>query len=303
MIKKLDDLLKPMDNSRMRLAVVACHDKEVLEAVLESYSLGIIEPILIGDIKKTKGIAVELNFDIDVFMLIDIPDLTLASEVGVKMVSNNEADFLMKGLVDTSILLKAVLNKDWGLRSDSLLSHVMIYEVATYHKLIYLSDGGMNIAPNIDEKEKIMDNACKVAKALGNTIIKVALLAAKEKVNPKMVATVDANDLKERHKNSNNRDIIVDGPMALDLALSKDAADIKDYKSQVAGDADVLIVPDIGMGNGIGKAITYLAQGKSAGIIMGARVPIVLVSRADDHITKLYSIALGRIIAKDMKQN
>lgn len=300
MISRLDDLLKQMDKVRMRLVVVACQDEEVLEAVVESYKLGIIEPILIGDLNKTKEIAKKFGLSIDDFALIEEADLGKAAEIGVRMVSSGNADFIMKGLVDTSILLKAVLNKEWGLRSNSLLSHVMIYDVPTYHKLIYLTDGGMNIAPNVDEKEKIMENACIVARALGNTTVKVALLAAKEKVDVKMIATVDAKEIKDRCNNSTTLgDIIVDGPMAMDLALSKDAANIKGYESIVAGDADILLVPNIEMGNGIGKTITYLANGKSAGIVMGAKVPIVLVSRADDHITKLYSIALGNIIASN----
>ena len=304
MIDKLDDLLKPKDNKKMKLVVVACHDEEVLEAVVESNKLGIVEPILIGDISKTKEIALSQGLSMDNFELIDELDLIKAAEIGVKMVSSGKADYIMKGLIDTSILLKAVLNKDWGLRANSLISHVMLYEIPTYHKLIYLSDGGMNIQPTVDDKEKIINNACMVAKSLGNTTIRVALLAAKEKVDPKMIATIDANELKERFiKGLFPEGIIVEGPMALDLAISKEAASVKGYKSDVAGEADVLIVPNIEMGNGIGKSITYLANGKSAGIIMGAKVPIVLVSRADNHITKLYSIALGSIIASNTKQN
>lgn len=304
MINRLDDLLKKVDDSKMRLVVVCCHDEEVLEAVIESYNLGIIEPILIGDIEKTKTIAEKHNLSLDNICLINELDITMAAEIGVKMVSKGEADFIMKGLLDTSILLKAVLNKEWGLRNNSLLSHVMIYDVPTYHKLIYLTDGGMNIAPSADEKEKIMQNACIVAKALGNNTVKVALLAAKEKVDPKMIATVDAAKIVKEFNNSEDMgDIIVDGPMALDIALSKEAAKIKGYESDVAGDTDILLVPSIEMGNGIGKSITYLANGKSAGIVMGAKVPVVLVSRADDHITKLYSIALGKMVASNLVGN
>lgn len=297
-IKKLDDLLKH-NGKRMTLAVVACQDKEVLKAVCESFELGIIEPILIGS-SQTENILKELGVSIDSFRFVEESDIVKAAEIGVKMVAHGDADYIMKGLVDTSILMKAVLNKEWGLRSDSQLSHVMIYETESYHKLIYLTDGGMNIAPSFEEKIKIIHNAIVVAKALGKQDVKVAILAAKEKVDEKMQATIDAKSILESH--SFSPEIIIDGPMALDLAISKQAAEIKGYLSNVAGDADILLVPNIEVGNGIGKAITYLANGKSAGIIMGAKVPIVLTSRADDHITKLYSIALGSCIAKAFRK-
>lgn len=295
---KLNDLLKIKSEKLMKLVVVACHDKEVIEAVNEAKKLNIIAPILIGDKKKTLEIFKTKGIEKEDYEIIDEDDLGKAAEIGVKMVSNGEANFIMKGLIDTSTLLKAVLNKEWGLRTDSLLSHVMIYEIPAYNKLIYLTDGGMNLEPSLEQKVKIIENAALVAKAMGKETIKVAALAAKESVNPKMLATVEANALKEKYINGEfSKGIIVDGPLALDLAVSKEAAEVKGYKSDVAGDADVLLVPNIEMGNGIGKSITYFAKGKSAGIIMGAKVPIVLVSRADDKEAKLYSIALGSVVA------
>jgi len=282
----------------MKLAVVACHDEEVLEAVIESKRKGIADPILIGDKEKTINIAKEKGFDLSSYRIIDEKDLSGAAEIGVKMILNGKANFIMKGLVDTSILLKAVLNKEWGLRTDSLLSHVMLYEIPNYSNLIYLTDGGMNLQPTLEDKIKIIENAAIVGRALGKEEVKVACLAAKEKLDPKMTATVDAMELKNRYEEGSfSKGIIVDGPMALDLAVSSSSAEIKGYKSQVAGDADVLLVPNIEMGNGIGKSITYFAGGKSAGVVMGAKVPIVLVSRADDHEAKLYSIALGSLVA------
>lgn len=297
-INKLEGLLELKSKGRMKLAVVASHDEEVLEAVVESSKLGITDPILIGDKEKTIAIAKEKGLDISEYKIIDEKDLNMAAEIGVKMVSNGEANFIMKGLVDTSILLKAVLNKEWGLRTQSLLSHVMVYQIPSYNKLIYLTDGGMNLQPTLEDKVKIIENAVLVAKALGRDEVKVACLAAKEKVDPKMIATVDANELKIMYEEGKfSKGTIVDGPMALDLAVSSASAAIKGYKSLVSGDADILLVPNIEMGNGIGKSITYFAEGKSAGIVMGAKVPIVLVSRADDHETKLYSIALGSTVA------
>ena len=297
-IKNLENLLNLKGYKRMKLVVVACHDKEVLKAVIECEKIGLIEPILIGDLELTKQIGEKLNLSLDEFEMIDETNLERSAQLGVRLVSEGKADFIMKGLIDTSILLKAVLNKDWGLRTNSLLSHVMVYDIPNYHKLLYLTDGGMNINPSIEDKIKIIENVGIVAKSLGNDIINVAILAAKEKVDKNMLATIHAKELKSRYLKGQFSDgLIIDGPMALDIAISKEAAEIKKYISPVAGDADVLLVANIEMGNGIGKSITYFAGGKSAGIIMGAKVPIVLVSRADDHITKLYSIALGSVIS------
>lgn len=302
-IKTLEDLLNLKYYKRMKLVVVACHDKEVLKAIIECEKIGLIEPILIGDLELTKQIAEKLNISVDSFEMINELDLEKSAELGVRLVSTGQADFIMKGLIDTSILLKAVLNKEWGLRTNSLLSHVMVYDIPNYTKLLYLTDGGMNINPSIEDKIKIIENAGIVARALGNDIINVAILAAKEKVDINMIATIHGQELKSRCLKGQFSDgLIIDGPMALDIAISKEAAEIKKYISPVAGNADVLLVANIEMGNGIGKSITYFANGKSAGIIMGAKVPIVLVSRADDHITKLYSIALGAVISAGLMQ-
>lgn len=303
-IDNLNQLLEVRHTNKMKLAVIASHDEGVLEAVVKASERGIVEPILIGDQNRTREIANQLEIKVDRYEIIHEENLERAAELGVKLIREGKADFIMKGLIDTSTLLKAVLNKEWGLRTDSLLSHVMVYEVPNYHKLIYLTDGGMNLSPSIEQKVKIIENSVIVAKALGNETVKIACLAAKEKVDLKMDATVQAMELKEKYLNGEFEDgIIVDGPMALDLAVSKDSAKIKGYRSDVAGDADVLLVPNIEMGNGIGKSITYFAGGKSAGIIMGAKVPIVLVSRADTYETKLYSIALGSIISNYIGQS
>lgn len=300
MLKYLTDLIeKAKRQTKKRLVVAACQDEEVLKAVHEAALSGIVEPILIGDMEKTQMIAKELGISIEAYEKIDVKELAEAAEKAVKHVSSGKADFIMKGLIDTSILLKEVLNKEHGLRTDSLLSHVMIYEVPSYHKFVFLTDGGMNLEPDLDDKVKIVKNATKVCKALGYDRIKVAAIAAKEKVNPKMIATVHADELKKMCNDGLFEDgVIIDGPLALDLAVSKEAAKIKGYNSEVAGDADVLLVPNIETGNGIGKSLTYFANSQSAGIIMGAKVPIVLVSRADSHEAKLYSIALGSMISE-----
>ena len=299
MINKLDDMLKKLKgDKRVNLSVAAAHDEEVLLAIKSAVEMEIITPILIGEENKIREISKEINFDLSKFKIINKGTIEECAETAVKLVSSGEADFAMKGLLDTSVILKAVLNKEWGLRTDSLLSHVMVYEVPSYDKLLVTTDGGMNIAPDYDQKVKILKNAIEATKPLGLEHIKVACLAAKEKVNPKMQATTDARALQEAGERGEfGKDVTVEGPLAFDLAVSKDAAKIKVFESKVSGETDIMLMPTIEVGNGIGKALTYFAGAKSAGIIMGAKAPIVLVSRADSHESKLYSIAYGALIA------
>ena len=299
MINKLDDMLKKLKgDKRVTLSVAAAHDEEVLLAIKSAVEMEIITPILIGEENKIREISKEINFDLSKFKIINKGTIEECAETAVKLVSSGEADFAMKGLLDTSVILKAVLNKEWGLRTDSLLSHVMVYEVPSYDKLLVTTDGGMNIEPDYDQKVKILKNAIEATKHIELKHIKVACLAAKEKVNSKMQATVDARALQEAGERGEfGKDVTVEGPLAFDLAVSKEAAKVKGFKSKVSGETDIMLMPTIEVGNGIGKALTYFAGAKSAGIIMGAKAPIVLVSRADSHESKLYSIAYGALIA------
>lgn len=299
MIKTLEGLLERVKSlPKMKLAVAAAEDKEVLHAVFDAKEAGIITPVLVGDVEKIEKIAAELGFSLEGVEVLRGDDLADSAMKAVKLVSQGQADFVMKGLLDTSILLKAVLDKEYGLRTDSLLSHVMVYEPKMYHKLLFITDGGMNIAPELDAKVKILKNAVQAAKAFELEQVKAACIAAKEKVSDKMPSTVDADAIAKLAAGGEfGEGVIVEGPLAFDLAISKEAAQIKKLESQVAGDADILLVPTIEVGNAVGKALTYLAEAKSAGIIMGAKAPVVLVSRADSHESKLYSIALGAIIA------
>ena len=298
MIKKLDQMLDVLKGSeKVVLSVAAAHDEEVLLAIKSATEMNIITPILVGQEDKIRKISDEINFDLNGIKIIDKETIEECAEVAVKLVSSKEADFVMKGLLDTSVILKAVLNKEWGLRTDSLLSHVMVYEADFYPKLLVTTDGGMNIAPNYEQKVKILKNAIKATEPLGLETIKVCALAAKEKVNPKMQATVDAKELEDACKNGEfGENVIVEGPLAFDLAVSKEACEVKGFKTEVGGDVDIILMPTIEVGNGIGKAFTYAAGAKSAGIIMGAKAPIVLVSRSDTHESKLYSIAYGAIV-------
>lgn len=303
MIKKLDQMLDVLKGSeKVVLSVAAAHDEEVLLAIKSATEINIITPILVGQEDKIRKISDEINFDLNGIKIIDKETIEECAEVAVKLVSSKEADFVMKGLLDTSVILKAVLNKEWGLRTDSLLSHVMVYEADFYPKLLVTTDGGMNIAPNYEQKVKILKNAIKATEPLGLETIKVCALAAKEKVNPKMQATVDAKELEDACKNGEfGENVIVEGPLAFDLAVSKEACEVKGFKTEVGGDVDIILMPTIEVGNGIGKAFTYAAGAKSAGIIMGAKAPIVLVSRSDTHESKLYSIAYGAIVAAHKK--
>lgn len=303
MIKDLHDMLdKIKQEEKVILSVAAAEDREVLLAIKDAVNKGVIQPILVGQADKIKSISNDINFKLEDVTIIDSPSMEESAKIAVELVSKQEADFVMKGLLDTSILLKSVLNKEYGLRTESLLSHVMIYQLENYHKLLVLTDGGMNISPDYEQKEKILKNAIQAVKCLGMDNVKVACLAAKEKVNPKMQATVDARLLQEACKEGKfGEGVIVEGPLAFDLAISKEASEVKGFKSEVSGDTDILLVPNIEVGNGIGKSFTYMANAKSAGIIMGAKAPVVLVSRADSHESKLYSIAYGALIAKSMK--
>ena len=203
----------------------------------------------------------------------------------------------MKGLIDTSIIMKQVLDREIGLRNENVISHIALFEVPTYHKIFMVTDAAMNIAPDLVQKKEIIENAVNMALSIGISMPKVAVLAAKEKVSPKMEATIDAGELKSMNEDGIIKNCIVDGPLALDNAINEESAKIKGIESEVAGDADILIVPDIEAGNVLYKALTFLANAKSAGLIVGARAPIVLTSRADNEEAKLNSIALATLMA------
>lgn len=298
MIRNFDELLDAVrGRKKMKLSVAAANDVEVLLAVENARSLGLIDAVLVGGADDIKKIADENNIDLSNYEIVDVKNLVESTRVAVSLVSKGKADFLMKGLIGTADLLRAVLDKEIGLRTNNLLSHVMVYSVETYHKLILLTDGGMVTYPDLTQKVQIVQNAVKVAKALGISPIHVAPLCAVEVVNPDMQATIDAAILSKMNQRGQIKDCIIDGPLALDNAISKEAAQHKRIKSPVAGEADILLVPNIEAGNILGKSLTYFARAKSAGIIVGAKCPIVLVSRADTHESKLYSIALGSLIA------
>lgn len=297
-MKKLTDLLKSAaDGHKKTLSVAVAQDKEVLKAVTEAVKLNIINAILVGDSEKIHEISEEENLDLNSIKIIDEKDILKSAAKAVALVSEGKAQFIMKGMLGTSDLLRAVLNKEAGLRGSSLLSHVMIYEVPAYHKLLFLTDGGMVPYPELNDKIGIINNAVKVAHSLGIDCPKVAPICAVEVVNPSMQATLDAATLTQMNNRGQIKGCIIDGPLGFDNAISEEAASHKGIISDVAGDADILLVPNIESGNFLGKAMTYFAGAESAGVIVGAKCPVVLVSRADSAKSKLYSIALGSIVS------
>ncbi len=281
---------------RKRVAVAAAHEESALEAVFDAARHGLVEPILIGDAEQIRMIAADLGADLSGIRIIDEKDYAKAAAQAVALVRAGEADMLMKGVLDTSILLKAALNKENGLNAGRLTSHVAVMEVPSYHKLLIVTDAAINIAPDLAGKLDIIANAVLVAKAIGIANPKVALLAAVEKVNwDKMPCTADAAIITQMNRRGQLKGCIVDGPLALDNAVSAESAQIKKIVSDVAGDADILVAPDIEAGNILYKCLLDLGQAKGAGIVVGASKPIVLTSRADSAETKLASIALAAL--------
>lgn len=293
-LKKLETLVEiTLSRAKKSIAVAASEDEQVLLALKEATEKGIIVPILIGDKEKTKKLAEEISFDISKFEFIEEKEPSKSARIAVSVVREGKAQIIMKGLVNTADYLRAILDKENGLRSGSLLSHIGIFEIPAYHKLIGLTDAAQNIAPSLEEKVWIVQNSVVLLRRLGIEKPKVALLAAVENVNPKMQATTDAALITMMNRRNQIKNCVIDGPLAFDNAINKEAAEHKGIESPVAGDADLLVAPEIETANALYKSFTYFANGVVAAIILGATVPIVLTSRADSEKSKLYSIALA----------
>ncbi len=295
---KFDEIIKYAQDyanamGPIKIAVANAQDEDVLKAIKEAVKENICKPILVGDADKIAEIAGEVELELNNIDIIDEKDGNEACRKAVELVSSGKADIVMKGLIDTSIILKAVLDKEIGLRTGNVLSHAAVFSVDTYHKFFIVTDAAMSIAPDAEEKRQIIENTLTLSRALGAQIPKVAVICAKEKVNPKMPATLDAQELVQMQNDGKITGCIIEGPYALDNAISKEAAEIKGIKGEAAGDADILLMPDIEAGNILYKALTYLANAENAGIILGAKAPIVLTSRADSDKAKLNSIALS----------
>ncbi|WP_036221212.1 bifunctional enoyl-CoA hydratase/phosphate acetyltransferase [Mesoaciditoga lauensis] len=281
-----------------KIVLVGAEDLEGIKAVNEAAENGIVDAILVGKGKEVEDNLKKLGIS-GKFEIVNADDSQQAAETGVKLVSNGKADLLMKGLIKTSILLKAVLNPEWGLRSGKLLSHLVIAEAKDYDRFIGITDGGMIIRPTFEQKVEIIKNAVGFFHKMGNDNPKVACIAAVEVVNPDMPETVEAAQLAAMWKRKQITGCVIDGPLGFDNAIDPRAAKVKHVEGEVAGNADILLVPDIHSGNFLGKSMDYCAHYTIGGIVLGAKAPIVIVSRADEAKAKLASIALGALSAKE----
>jgi phosphate butyryltransferase len=278
-MKSFDEMLKAAQAKAARkmpvMAIAQANDHHVEEAVAAAESLGLV-----------RGLRIVKD------------DPAEAAAEAVRLVRSGEAQLLMKGLLQTATIMKAVLNRETGLRTGRALSHACAFEIPGWHKLLFVSDVALNVAPDLARKADILRNQVAMAQALGVERPKVAALAAVETVNPDMPATVDARALQEMGERGELGNCDVQGPLALDLAVSKESGETKGVKGPVVGDADILIVPDIEAGNMLYKGLVYFAKARPAGIIMGAKCPVVLLSRADSADAKLMSIALAVLSAE-----
>lgn len=298
MIKTFEALLLEAKRDVVpKIAVAIAQDKKVLQAIKLAEELGLATSILVGNQPEIEGIAEEIGMDLSSHTIVHVEDKVEGCQVAIKLVRDGVADLPMKGIVETSTILKAVLNKEHGLKTGGLISHVGVFDIKGFDRLLLLTDSAMTIAPDLEDKVHILENALVVAKALSIKIPKVAILCATESVNPKMVATLDAAELTRLNREEGYfGHSLVKGPLALDNAISVESAKIKGITDPVAGKADVLLVPDIEAGNILNKSLEYFSKAEKAGVIMGAREPIILTSRASSDMSKMHSIALALLI-------
>ncbi len=282
------------------MAVACANDEHTLEAVVNARREGIIEPLLVGDKKIITEILGKLGESVPDENIFDVPedDLQKACETAVKLVREGRANFLMKGKVDTKIILKEVVNKEYGLGTGKLMSHFTMFQIPSYHKLILPVDGGMVTYPDLEQKKQIIENTVETLRAMGYECPKVGVLACVEKVNPKMPESVDGAKLQEMNEKGEIKNCIVEGPIQYDCAMRKDLADFKGLESKIAGDPDVLIAPNIHAGNIMGKMYAISCGGKMAGFIVGAKCPIVMTSRGSSSEEKYLSIVVSAAAAE-----
>jgi len=293
-LKSLNDIVElAKGKETRRLVVAAAADKPVLEAVKNAYNEGIIIPILVGNKTEIKRISKKIKFDLSKIDIYEENDPAKSSVKAVSLIKEGKAEILMKGLVSTAPLLKAVLDKENGLRKGATLSHFALIESPYYHKLIGITDAAMNIAPEFNEKVNIIENSVEVFHRLGNKNPKVAIIGPVEVVNPKIESTTHAAMLTLMNNRGQIKGCTIDGPFAIDNAVSKEAAEHKGIYGEVAGDADILVAPELNSGNILYKTLMFMGGCTSAAVIMGAKVPIVLTSRADTDKSKMMSIALA----------
>jgi phosphotransacetylase len=277
-------------------------EKTALEGAIEAGEKGLIVPILVGPTAKIHEVAKKSGIDLAKIRIVDAPHSHAAAAKAVELVRQGEAELLMKGSLHSDEILSAVIAKETGLRTGRRLSHVFIMDVPTYHKVLIVTDAAINIAPTLEDKVDICQNAIDLVLSIGGKTPKVAILAAVETVNSKMQATIDAACLCKMAERGQITGGILDGPPAFDNAISVEAARMKGIKSEVAGDPDILLVPDLESGNMLAKQLSFLANADSAGLVLGARAPIILTSRADSVRSRIGSCAVALLAAHARRQ-
>lgn len=277
------------------LVVAAAHDEHVIVAVNSMLELGICKPILIGDKVKILNILNQKRYNESNYTIYHSEDDVNSAKMAVALIKNGKGDILMKGLIDTAVLLREVVHKDTGIRDGKLLSHITLISHPNLNRVIFATDCAITLYPSVEQKISIIKNAVDLLHILGYKQPKVGMISAVEKVNPKLISSYEAVEVIDHFNNQENKNFIIDGPFAVDNVLSIEAAKHKGITSEVAGKADILVFPNLDSGNVFYKASVFLAGAEAAGIIVGAKVPIVLTSRADLAITKLYSIALAGV--------
>jgi phosphotransacetylase len=299
MIRRLEELIElARQYPPTRVAVASAAHKLVLQSLQRAVDLGLIEPLLVGRAEDIRREAEAIDWDLSAQQIVPTETNKLAATAAVDLVREGEAQVLMKGYLHTDEMLHAVLRQETGLRTDRLLSHVFVLEVPTYHKLLLITDAAININPNITQKAAITQNAVELAKTLGVEHPKVAALSSIETINPNIPSTVHAACLSKMAERGQIKGAVVDGPLAFDNAISAEAARDKGIRSPVAGDVDVVVVPDLDAGNILSKNLEYLASAKMAGIVLGAMAPVVLTSRSDPPRARVYSLALASVLCQ-----
>ena len=272
-------------------------EESALSGAIEAANLGLIVPILVGPCDKIEATAKSAGIDISKYQIVDTPHSHASAEKAVELVREAQAELLMKGSLHTDELISAVVSREGGLRTSRRISHVFVMDVPTYHKVLFVTDGAINIAPPLEDKADICQNAIDLIIALGLKEPKVAILSAVETVTSKMPATIDAAALCKMAERGQITGAILDGPLAFDNAISKQAAETKGIRSLVAGDPDILLAPDLEAGNILAKQLSFLANADSAGLVLGARVPIILTSRADSVRSRIASCGVAMLAA------
>ncbi|MGQ9516476.1 MAG: bifunctional enoyl-CoA hydratase/phosphate acetyltransferase [Anaerolineae bacterium] len=299
MITKLDEIVEQARRfGPKRVAVAAAANALVLRSIKQAEELGLISPLLVGNREEILAEADAVGYRVSDDKIVHVAMKNETAPKAVELVRTGKADILMKGYLHTHVLLHAVLDANAGLRTDRLLSHVFLMQVPTYHKLLAVTDAAITIAPDLLQKAAIVQNAVDLMRSLGIDLPKVAALSSVETINPRIPSTIDAACLHKMAERGQINHAIVDGPFAFDNAISRQAALEKGIDSPVSGDADILLAPDLDAGNILSKNLEYLASAQMAGIVMGARVPIVLTSRSDPPGARTYSLALAVLLTQ-----